>query len=1222
VQNTLLGFAIVIILALVTALVAPLFIDWGRYRGEFQATAGRLTGLQVKISGPIDARLLPIPTLTLQQIEVSRPGQAGTVKAQSLGIEFALGALIRGEWRAAEVHLTGAEFALGLDAAGRLDWPAPSMGKDPESIAVERLDIRDSRAVLTDATSGSRLVLDQLDFKGDLRSLLGPLKGEGSFVAGGQHFPYRVSASRPGEDGAVKLKFSVDPIDRPLTAELDVWLAIDNGMPRYEGSVQFARPVGRAPEGGQALIVEPWRIASRIKGDGAAAVLEQVEFQYGPDERAIKLRGDAKLTFGRKPGLDGVLSATHVDVDRLLALPEPMRRRPLVAIKSLADYLIGAQNFPVPVKLGITVESLTLAGATLQRASGDVRSEADGWDIESLELRAPGTTRVQLSGSLTRGAKGVSFAGPARIEARDPRALLAWLADRSEVPALPGPLRAEGEVKLGSEAIALEQLTARLDRMTLTGRLAYSWASEDRPARIEAMLNAPELDLDRAQIIARGMFGDTAFEWPREGALSISVGRAFIAGVEAKRADVKMQFDARGLDIERLAIGDFGGAALTVSGRIDTRSKSPRGALTLALDARGIEGVAALTEKIAPQAAEQLRRSAGRFMPARLRASLTVDADAGVPDAAASAKFKIDGSAGAFRISLQGEGGGEARDGAASTDIAGLVTEKINLTGRIEGGDGSALVDLLGLGSLLATDGKPGQLTFAANGPPAGQMAIEGQLTASGLDLAAKGSMRLLGHQGPNADLALKVGSANLRLAHRAGAARARDTVPAAFTAKMVLAEGTARLTELAGTLAGAEISGRLAVGLEQPAAIEGDIALGNVDLPAAFAAAIGVPAQAPGSTALWPSEPFEAGVIGGLDGRVTIRAARMALTPKLSASDVRGVLHFDQSELSLTEIDGSLAGGRVAGDITFERGKDGLAARGRLRVAGADAAELLPAQGSPPLNGRLTFDVAVDGSGRSPGALIGSLAGNGTFTLQDGRLARLDPAAFDAIIKAADQGLPIDAVRVRDRMETALANGGLPIPLAAGEISIKAGQARLGNMMIRAQGAELGLNAGMDLTDNALDVRLTLSGPAAADSVVTSRPQIAIALKGAFDAPRRILDVNAFSSWLALRAVEQQARRLDALESGREQPVAPPAPATLSAPSAPIAAPAAPAASPNAPAATKRTTTVPVQPGPTVRNQEPKREPARTTTPAAPPLNLTPPAPRADSTIPWSERR
>ena len=74
-QTTLLGFAIAIILALTTALVGPLFVDWSRYRGEFEARANQLTGLDFHITGAIDARLLPTPTLVLHGIEVARPAE-------------------------------------------------------------------------------------------------------------------------------------------------------------------------------------------------------------------------------------------------------------------------------------------------------------------------------------------------------------------------------------------------------------------------------------------------------------------------------------------------------------------------------------------------------------------------------------------------------------------------------------------------------------------------------------------------------------------------------------------------------------------------------------------------------------------------------------------------------------------------------------------------------------------------------------------------------------------------------------------------------------------------------------------------------------------------------------------------------------------------------------------------------------------------------------------
>src|SRR5712691_13266897 len=92
-QTTLLGLAIAIILALVAALVGPLLIDWGQYRAQFEARASSLTGLDVRVTGAIDARLLPTPTLVLQGIELGRPEEGSTVRARLLRIEFALGAL-------------------------------------------------------------------------------------------------------------------------------------------------------------------------------------------------------------------------------------------------------------------------------------------------------------------------------------------------------------------------------------------------------------------------------------------------------------------------------------------------------------------------------------------------------------------------------------------------------------------------------------------------------------------------------------------------------------------------------------------------------------------------------------------------------------------------------------------------------------------------------------------------------------------------------------------------------------------------------------------------------------------------------------------------------------------------------------------------------------------------------------------------------------------------
>ena len=1216
-QTTLLSLAIAIILALVAALVGPLFVDWGSYRGEFEARASRLTGLDFRVTGPIDARVLPIPTIVLQDVEFGRPREIARVRARALRIEFALGALLRGEWRIADARLEGPELTAKLDDSGRVSWPVPKHGFDLESVSIERLEIQDGRAILADGASDARVMLDKLDFKGELRSLAGPVKGAGSFVVGDQRYPYRLSTSHITNDGGMKVRLAVDPTDRSLTAEADITVWTDAAKPRFDGSIQFARPVGRAPTGADALIVDSWRVSSRVKGDSTAAAFEQIEFQYGPDDRAIKLKGSANLTFGRQPQLSGALTSSQVDVDRVLALPDATRRRPLAAVRALAESVLAAARLPMPATLSIGVENVTLGGATLARIAADVRTDAAGIDIKGLELRAPGLTQIRLNGRLGAAATGPRFEGSTSIETTDPRTFLAWLIGRSDDQSvIAGSLRLGADVTFGTDAVAVDRLKLELDRMTVAGRLAYAWANDGRPARLDVSLAAPEIDLDRVHVLAKAMLGDTAFDWPRAGALALKVERALIAGVEAKRADVNLRISADGIEIDRLAIADFGGAALAVKGRIDSRAQSPRGALTLDLDARTLDGLTTLVEKFAPQTADQLRRSAGRLTPVALRASLAVDPGAAA-NTAANAKFKVDGRAGSFRIALQGDTGGD--DQFKLDNLAALKTSKTGLSLRVDADDGSALAEFLGLDRFIAVDQRPGRLVLAARGPLDGELMLEGQFASGALDISTNGTIRLADPANPTAGLNIKVSNANVRSPRPAAAGRPGELVPVSATAGLDLVDGRLHFTDVAGTVAGTSVRGRLTLGMgQQPIAVGGDIEVGAANLPPLIALAIGIPGQSAGASAgtgaaastpssgssPWPAEPFERGLIR-LNGQVSLKAARVALTPKLSAQDLRGVLHFGETQLALQVTDGTLAGGRMTGELVFLRDGEGLIARSRLWLTAANAAELLPGEGV--LSGRLTLNVATEGTGMSAVALVGSLSGGGTFKLENARVVRLDPTAFDTVIRAVDQGLPIDAVRIRDRMDAALASGVLPVPLAEGAITIEAGQARLSGTTVRAQRADVAVSGGVNLAEGALDARLTLSGAGGPGALANTRPEVLVALKGPIDAPKRTVDVAALASWLALRAVEQQSKKLDVLE-GREPAVTPARPAinanTQPTRGAPAAQPAAPEAVPGEPGASPSVHTQPAS-APKPKPAAPAAE--QRAPPLPPPIDIRP---------------
>src|SRR5262249_5202570 len=162
-------------------------------------------------------------------------------------------------------------------------------------------------------------------------------------------------------------------------------------------------------------------------------------------------------------------------------------RRPIAAMRKMAEQVTAALRLPIPTTLSIAVESLTLGGSVLQRVGADLATGADGLDIKGLGFRPPRITPGRRGGPLPRQAPGVQFEGATRIEANDPRAFVAWLTEQSEPPAMAsGSLRLAGDLTLRSDAMAIERLKVELDRMTMSGRLAYVFASSDRPARLDA----------------------------------------------------------------------------------------------------------------------------------------------------------------------------------------------------------------------------------------------------------------------------------------------------------------------------------------------------------------------------------------------------------------------------------------------------------------------------------------------------------------------------------------------------------------------------------------------------------------------------------------------------------------------------------------------------------------------------------------------------------------
>ena len=1114
-QTTLLGLAVAIILALVAALVGPLFVDWGRWRASFETEATRLVGMPVRVSGRIDARLLPTPSLQLNGIEVG-PADAPKLQARSLGVEFALGSLMRGEWRAAELHLDGPQLTLGVDADGRIDVPQVAIGFDPDRLSFDRVVVDDGRAVLLHAASDTRVVLDRLSFKGDVRSLIGPFKGEGGFVAAGVLYGYSISGGRRDDGGGLHLHVALDPSDRPLTIETDGTAAVDNGHLRYDGSITLARLVGFALPDGTTIASDPWRATSRIRATSTSALLEQVEFQYGPDERAIKLAGTAELSFGAKPRFDGVLSARQIDLDRAFLAPDAAQRTPIALLRRMTAGLFGLGAPPIPVKIGIGVDNVTLGGGTLIAVRGDLVAAAGTWSLDSLEFRAPGATQVEASGRLVLPSGAGGFAGPASVDSTDPKALIAWLEGRSVPDRVTlGPLRLRGDLALGAERLAVDRLKAELDRKSFDGRLAYAFATDRHPARLDAALNAAQMDLDDAIGFATNALAGTAFERPGEIALALDLGRASYAGVDAKGVTANLKFDASGLDIERLAIADVGGALLNASGRIDTTSASPHGTITVALDAQRLTGLAALAGRFAPAAADMLNTLSQRAAPAKLSAKLDVAPTSAATDATTSAKLTVDGVIAGMHVALQAEGDGTTAAPSAAT---------VRLDGHVETDDGARLAALTGLDRFATLERRSAKLAVTASGPANGALQVDASFGGAGLDATARGKVRIADAR-PYGALDVTFTVADARLPRRDPA----SAMPVTLSTHVALDGDRIGFEALDGKVAGASVKGRLALALGQPTHIEGKLDADTVDATAVMASAIGAPVA--GAHGAWSSEPFAAAPLAGMEGKIDVTAAHATLTSGIAVEQLRASVQIAPTSVAFNGIEAILGEGRLAAQVEFRAAPTGVSTTAHVSLANADLATLLPRAAVGQASGRVSLQLDAGGTGLSPAALVGALQGGGNASAENLQLSGFDPRAIDAALRAADRGVAIDTVRIGDIVRTALETGRLHIPDAAGTVAIGDGRITLSPLSALAEGADVGLSGSYALADDALDLRFDLTGPPQQNMPGGQRPALTIALKGPLAAPRRSADVGALVNWLTMRRIDLEAKRLEAAE-------------------------------------------------------------------------------------------
>jgi hypothetical protein len=1120
VQTTLLGLAIAFIIALVAALIGPYFIDWNQFRPQFEAEATRVVGAPVRVGGELDARLLPTPSLRLRSVVVGGANDLGKVRADKLDVEFSLGSLMRGEWRATELTINGMALDLGLDSQGRIDWPA-SIGKfNLGSLAIDRLNLT-GRIALHDAASRGTLELNDIAFSGDVRSLAGSVRGDGNFMLSGVRYPFRVSSGQSADSSGTRVHLNIDPGARGFSADLDGVLSFEARAPRFEGALVLAVPAGLKATGD--VPITPWRVSARVKADPAAARLEQLEASYGAEESALKFVGVGDIRFGAAPLLHAVLSARQLDADRFVA-KDKNAADPIRLLPGLRALTAAIPQVPIPAQIEFSSEQIMLGGRPVQNLAADLHADAKSWTIDRLDFRAPGATRVVLSGANAQAGPSGGFTGRLNVESSDPDTLLAWLQGRGEVTyRSQKPLRLIGNVSAGSDRLAIEAMKAEIDGGAVEGRVAVSNLSASGGSRFDAELKAERLDLDAATAFARSLAGPQA-EWPDEAQLSLDIGRATSAGQELRPFKAKLGYGPKTIGLDQLKIGDANSVMIEGAGSFDRVNATGR--LALNSSAASLGQITGLIAPLAPALASRLNSMGASPGPARLKLTLDLEKNSEHADRAnARAVLDLDAP------QLKGAATITAKPDIAAMrgiDLDTLRRSEIGIESKLSSERGGSLLVLLGLDRTIAVGEGPAQFQGSVTGVWRAPLQLKAKMTGAGLDAEAQGTAEPWASE-PKASVNLRVGSVNLGPLLDL---KPSDTLAQNInlSSRVSLAGSKLTFDDLDGATSGSRLRGRVALTLDDEKNVEGEVGLNVIDLAPAFALAIG----AAGHDA---AAPLGSGLLKGWRGHIAFQALRGALPGGGEFRPVSGSIKSDGQSLTFDAIKGGIGGGEATANIDAKQSANGIALNARVQLSGIDGAALRYRALAMPA-GRTSMQMTLASEGRSASALTGALSGSGTVMLESAGIAGLDPRAFDAAIRASDNGQATDDNRLRQIVEPVLSAGALSVASAQIPFNIRDGRLRIGATTLNAEGARAIVSGGYDIPADQADIRASLVSTAAGSA--TSRPEIQLFAVGSPDALDRTVDVAALSSWLAVRAIDRETRRLDSIERGDAPPALP----------------------------------------------------------------------------------
>ena len=1075
-RDVLTGLAVAIITLLTIALAGPLFVDWTAQRGRIEAVLSERLGVRAQIAGPIEVRFLPTPRLVVEKAQFGdRPGPV--LGADRIAIEIGTMPLLKGEIRVLESRVSGARLILTRQEDG--GFALPPTGQS--SASIEKLFISDARVQIRDAAGQAELDVALSDIEADAGTLAGPWRIAGRLRTGTELRDLRLAISAPDAEGQrVRLALIENDGDRT----------------DFDGRFQFERATaqGKLTRQGRVAWAGEGADASRPYLVSATATIaprvwraDPLDIETGDDVGVLKLAGRAEWQRGTPIALK--LEGKSLDLDRPLKGDSTAPASVVVALWArVAGSVVG--EWP-PMTLELAVPNAILGGDALRALSMKAEWRDNQLRISDFNVDAPGQTKLVARGDLAFGA-APRFAGPVKIESRDPGRFAHWVEGDTGRPArfpFRADLSAEADLFITRETMAASRLAFTYDRLQVTGALRLQSAGE-RP-KIDAQLASDRFALESLPDFGGlgGGFSDLDAQISFE-ARQLDFGREWRGG----KLRLRVEKTGTRIALPLFEMTDNNGLSVRATGNLQGEG----GRLDAALDLPQVAPMAHIAKRFGGGAvADAVVARAASLSPFRGRVALVRDGSA-------------------YRI--------EANGRAAGTDLAASVragTETYDGNFEIRAAEATGLLKQAGLNVLMLARSNPARFSGTFSGKadaPAVQARFESGQTRIIFDGVAKDGGLNGALRGESDDVTPWLQMLTLP------APSIGERVPMQLSAQIVNAEGM-MFDRLEARIGSMKLKGQLNV---QGETIGGTLESDALSFETLTGLALG--AIPPASAAsIWPSARFTPPVAPPFKTAVRLQAPMISLPFGLRGEKPSVLVRWSPDGLELADIAFDFARGEWRGAVSMKR-QGGLAnVASRTQWNNVDLATLLPQSG---LTGRATMTLDLGSSGESVAGMIVALSGGGRVRVENGGMARLDARRVLPVIASADQGRDApNANALRDLVTKALDGGALNVDAFDTTIAVANGVMRIGPASIQgafSQGQALAL---YDLKSQKLDARVTLQGTGSNDWAAA--PQWSVQWRSLPNgAVTRDVDVATLTNLLTTRYVARELQRIEAEEA------------------------------------------------------------------------------------------